>query len=693
MAIDPARVVKPNPVPQDLICAICTGVLLDPVDGPCQHLACRHCLNDWLSKSGNKTCPSCRQPLTNDMIAQAHRVIRNQLDEFEVACDNAARGCTAVINLKALQSHVSTCGKGIELCQHDGCTATILRQDLLNHLQACAHRIIPCLCCNANIKYQDLREHLDHACPAMQVACQHNGGCGQTVQRDAMTTHINTECSRATIACVVPGCKKQVTRGAMKDHLDDYLAEHVMSLSLVVTSLQEANKTLEAEVAVLRGAPAVSASSLCTQSASRRADGNLGTESAALRGSQGGPSSSQPTPGFGQARLPERVPGSMFQCITSLRGHKKLVTKLVAADGRLYSAGQGGIRVWSLADHTHEETIHGRFNSVADIAVVGGVLYAVCQRKRLALKAWRTADNQQVDVPRSLLGTPVKAIAADKTGGRVLCAMQNGRLAVWSTSTFRILRNITCCRDYRDTYESALALGNSMLYRSAGSKIEVWNTYAYARHAVISTESKTLCYLSLTAGDRFLLAGTNDGSIKMGKHDNQSVKELRVSEDVYPLDPRLMVMDKDRLYTASRGNVQVWPTSVPARGAVDAVPEIINCEEGSLTALAVGNGMLYCAAIDRKIRVFSTGAVHWRIAVVAEPQKTSIYLSLAAGGGLLFAGGDDGIIKIWRASDNYKLEAELREHKSAVSALLVHDGKLYSGSEDGEIKVWQIRSA
>eukprot|EP00899_Mesostigma_viride_P002551 jgi/Mesvir1/12297/Mv00499-RA.1 len=124
-------------------------------------------------------------------------------------------------------------------------------KDLPDHLQSCLHRIVQCKQCKASIKYQDHEAHLRDTCPAVEVACQHNGGCGQTVRRDAMTTHIDTECSRTLVACPVPGCQQQIPRDDMKLHLDNSLVQHVMSLSL---ALQQANSKIAAQEATAQEA-------------------------------------------------------------------------------------------------------------------------------------------------------------------------------------------------------------------------------------------------------------------------------------------------------------------------------------------------------------------------------------------------------------------------------------------------------
>ena len=52
----------------NLKCVICMDVCAMPVTSPCQHNFCLKCLQKW-TRSGKKTCPSCRAPFSKDFIA------------------------------------------------------------------------------------------------------------------------------------------------------------------------------------------------------------------------------------------------------------------------------------------------------------------------------------------------------------------------------------------------------------------------------------------------------------------------------------------------------------------------------------------------------------------------------------------------------------------------------------------------
>eukprot|EP00899_Mesostigma_viride_P014362 jgi/Mesvir1/22927/Mv19443-RA.3 len=401
MAVDPARVVRPQPISEDLVCNICTGVLQDPVEGPCEHLACRECLDGWLQRSDDKTCPTCRQRLMPDTIKQAHRVVRNQLDAMEVTCDNAARGCPAVVALGALRNHLVSCGKAIGGCPNDGCDATVLREDRENHLQACSHRIVPCSRCNASVKHQDKEAHLRTTCPAVEVACQHNGGCRQTVRRDAMATHVATECSRAMVTCAVPGCQRQVVRGDMRAHLQDSMAEHMASLSV---ALQQANSKIAAQDAELEK---LKTSATTMAAVAEHLEGSLAVQMASLSLSLQLANAKIAAQDAELAKL-KAAPVHVFHCVAALRGPKTWLRCLAEANGVLYSVEgtpapqvnngfTASIWVWNLKDHTSKKALdldQGYASEMSKLTVDRTMLYALQPR---VTKAWRISDYQPVD--------------------------------------------------------------------------------------------------------------------------------------------------------------------------------------------------------------------------------------------------------------------------------------------------------
>eukprot|EP00899_Mesostigma_viride_P020264 jgi/Mesvir1/28239/Mv04784-RA.1 len=576
MALDTARVVRPVPVPEDLVCIICTGVLQDPVEGDCEHPACRACLDAWLQQPGRVgTCPTCRKPLKKKKTV--HRYMMNQILALQVTCDNAGRGCPEVITFEHLRTHVANCGWVTVSCTNDGCAASMLRNEIPNHHHVCPHRIVPCDKCDASIKQHDLQEHLQHTCPAVEVPCQHKGGCGQMVRRGAKDNHIENECAQAEVKCEVPGCSKAITRGSMKRHLEDSMAEHIMSLSSKVIVLQGANSKLLAVEAELEEA--------------KNEIVALKAELRQVKGSQGaGPSGSQPVAGHG------------FDCVSTKSSHRGEIAEFAAVGTKLFSAClDGQIGMWHLRDLT-EIKLFDEGHSMTHVTADNGVVYCIDKQRggRTILRAYDVDDDSRIDtlLPQTEAGI-TNAIAFD---GRLCCGFSSNQVQVYTMN--------------RGVVRFGATIDNA------------------------DSEDKFII-----SGDRFYSASDAGGVVKVWCLSN--FQFLREMECIY------------------------WGQGTKT------------------TALAVGNGMLYMAARDRRIRVWDTSNYAYVATVVESPVKT-LYTCLAAGNGFLFAGAKHGTIKVWSARDYTRVLAELKEHESTVSALLVHNGMLYSGSMDGEIKMWRI---
>ena len=144
-------------VSQSFHCIICTNVFKDPVmcrphDG---HLFCRACITRHLMYS--QTCPTCMQPLTDETLSEAPRGIINILDELRIRCKFFHRGCSKLIELGELESHVKKCGFAPAVCSNEGCNLEINQQDLVHHETAvCEQRKAACHSC-----VNDLRQEIN----------------------------------------------------------------------------------------------------------------------------------------------------------------------------------------------------------------------------------------------------------------------------------------------------------------------------------------------------------------------------------------------------------------------------------------------------------------------------------------------------------------------------------------------------
>ena len=86
------RFIENERIMNDLVCSICTDVVQDAVQTPCQHVFCRDCIKQWLD-GGKRICPVDRQKLTSPDLKPLDRFKKQFLDKLIVKCINHTEGC------------------------------------------------------------------------------------------------------------------------------------------------------------------------------------------------------------------------------------------------------------------------------------------------------------------------------------------------------------------------------------------------------------------------------------------------------------------------------------------------------------------------------------------------------------------------------------------------------------------------
>lgn len=72
-------------VDDEVQCQICTLVLENAIETPCEHFFCNDCIKDWITF--HPVCPVDRLPLTIADLRPPSRLLRNLLDRLEIKCD------------------------------------------------------------------------------------------------------------------------------------------------------------------------------------------------------------------------------------------------------------------------------------------------------------------------------------------------------------------------------------------------------------------------------------------------------------------------------------------------------------------------------------------------------------------------------------------------------------------------------
>ncbi|CAG0903414.1 unnamed protein product [Cyprideis torosa] len=162
-----------GPVLNALVCAICEMILHDPVQTPCEHVFCRECMEDFIQKSKDPTCPIDREPMAKQEWQRPALYLRQMLQEMKVRCPEPK--CEKVVQVDAFQGHRKACRLGKIRCEK-GCGTELARKDFPNH--DCIKELRDTV--------EDLRQQLSQQRVADEVKCQWELVEGMKLSRDEM---------------------------------------------------------------------------------------------------------------------------------------------------------------------------------------------------------------------------------------------------------------------------------------------------------------------------------------------------------------------------------------------------------------------------------------------------------------------------------------------------------------------------
>ena len=97
------RFIDIDRVLDDFICVICTDVVENPVQTPCEHIFCRDCIMEWLI-SGKNSCPVDRKPLKLDNLNPVNRMTIQLLNKLIIRCKNYSEGCFLMATLENMSN-------------------------------------------------------------------------------------------------------------------------------------------------------------------------------------------------------------------------------------------------------------------------------------------------------------------------------------------------------------------------------------------------------------------------------------------------------------------------------------------------------------------------------------------------------------------------------------------------------------
>ena len=260
------------------ICQICTKILRDPHLAVCcgQHF-CELCLNKWFARQGKESCPHCRAE-GEEFHHVINKSVRSEVNQLKVKCSNHGEGCQWTGELGTLKQHLESdkgcCFVMVECpnrCQEfrDNNimlvkTSIMRRRDLADHLiHSCYLRLYQCEFCGHQDTYKAItgnglvvhtrrseNDYFGHQakCPEAPLTCPNKCGV-KNIKRKDMESH-RSQCPREPVECpfAEAGCKVDIRRQHLKNHMIASLQQHVMLLMIDRTHLKTELKEMKAKL-------------------------------------------------------------------------------------------------------------------------------------------------------------------------------------------------------------------------------------------------------------------------------------------------------------------------------------------------------------------------------------------------------------------------------------------------------------
>ena len=150
-----------------LTCTVCSLVSKEPcLSECCGHTFCKSCFEG--SKQSSNICPMCH---SEEFASIFNKQADRQIQSLFVYCTNKKQGCEWQGAVNDIDAHLDNCQFQVIHCPNE-CGECLQRQHLTDHVETeCPRRTVSCQYCNDVGEYQFIEGQHKEECPKFPVQC------------------------------------------------------------------------------------------------------------------------------------------------------------------------------------------------------------------------------------------------------------------------------------------------------------------------------------------------------------------------------------------------------------------------------------------------------------------------------------------------------------------------------------------
>ena len=226
--------------PERLLCKICKEPSRDPyMTLCCGHAFCKSCLDrQKQARTICYACPMCRKEKP-DFTTVPYVALNREIRELHVYCTNKEKGCKWEGEINNINNHRCGCQFEEGKCSNE-CGKMIQRQYLTSHVETeCPRRKVNCQYCHDTGEHQFIEGQHKEECPKLPLPCPNNCEV-KNIPREDMEAH-KKNCRLERIQCEYysVGCEARMARKDLEEHKKEKMDDHLLMMQTKLVGMPQ----------------------------------------------------------------------------------------------------------------------------------------------------------------------------------------------------------------------------------------------------------------------------------------------------------------------------------------------------------------------------------------------------------------------------------------------------------------------